>query len=168
MASSSSFPYPPKRPGSGSFNRTARGITDILQGHDKLGMLLPAVARMNALTHACSAALPGLLDTCSVMNFEAGQLVLSAPNAALASKLKQQLPKLQKALQTQGWQVNAIRIKVQVSKFQDKSSTSKQISLSNRALAAFAALEENLDSSGRNSGLKAALQTMLNRHRNGG
>lgn len=168
MASSSSFPYPPKRPGSGSFNRTARDITDILQGHDKLGMLLPAVARMNALTKACSIALPGLFESCFVINFEAGQLVLGAPNAALISKLKQQLPKLQKALQSQGWQVNAIRLKVQVSKIQEKSITSKQISLSNRALAAFAALEGELDSSERNAGLKAALQAMINRHRNGG
>jgi hypothetical protein len=171
MASSSSFPYPPKRPGKGLSNRTARGITDILQTHDRLGMLLPAVARMAALEKACAAALPGLFDSCSVLQFEAGNLVLAAPNAALASKLKQQLPKLQSFLQTQGWQVNAIRLKVQVGKFQEfqgKSSTSKQILLSNQALAAFAALEGELDSSARNAGLKAALQAMLKRHRDGG
>jgi len=167
MASSSSFPYPPKRPGGGSLNRTARGISDFLQTHDKLGMLLPAVQRMQALEKACAAVLPSLFETCSVMNLEAGQLTLSAPNAALASKLKQQLPKLQNSLQSQGWQVNAIRLKVQVRKFEEKTSTSKQISLSNRALAAFAELEGELPSSARNAGLKAALQAMLNRHRTG-
>lgn len=171
MASSSSFPYPPKRPGSKSLNRTARGIADFLQAHDKLGMLLPALERLAALEKACVAALPGLFDACSVLQFEAGQLTLAAPNAALASKLKQQLPKLQNMLQSQGWQVNAIRLKVQVGKhteYQEKSSTSKQISLSNRALSAFAALEGELESSSRNAGLKAALQAMLQRHRQGG
>ena len=162
---SSSFPYPPKRPGSGSFNRTARGIADFLQANDKLGMLLPAVARLAALEKACSAALPNLFEHCSVVQFEAGQLLLGAPNAALASKLKQQLPKLQSALQQQGWQVNAIRLKVQVGKNQEKSSTSKRIApLSNQALAAFAALDDGLTPSTRNAGLKAALQAMLNRH----
>lgn len=168
MASSYSSPYPPKRPGRGSAARTAQGVTDFLHNHDKMGMLLPAVERLTALQKACVAALPALFETCMVLHLEAGQLVLAAPNAALASKLKQQLPKLQNILQKQGWQVNAIRLKVQVGKISEKSITSKQISLSNRALTAFAALEDELDSSVRNAGLKAALQTMLNRHRNGG
>nr|WP_274381947.1 DciA family protein [Noviherbaspirillum sedimenti] len=109
-----------------------------------------------------------MFETCSVLNLEAGQMVLAAPNAALASKLKQQLPKLQNFLQQQGWQVNAIRIKVQVGKIHEKSNTSKQIALSNRALTAFAALEDALEPSSRNSGLKAALQAMLSRHQGGG
>jgi hypothetical protein len=167
MSSSSSSPYPPKRPGGGKFSRTARGVTDFLQKHDKLGMLLPTLERLGTLERACTAALPGLFETCSVLQLEAGQLVLGAPNAALASKLKQQLPKLQNVLQKQGWQVNAIRLKVQVGKIQEKSIASKQIVLSNRALAAFAALEGELEPSARNAELKAALQTMLNRHRSG-
>lgn len=167
MSSSSSFPYPPRRPGAGTKSRSAQVATDFLQKHDKLGRLLPALERMAALEKACTAALPALFETCVVLQFEADQLVLGAPNAAMASKLRQQLPKLQNVLTKQGWQVNAIRLKVQVGKIQEKSSTSKQIALSNGALTAFAALENSLEPSTRNAGLKAALQTMLQRHRSG-
>lgn len=165
MSSSNSYPYPPRRPSRGGATRTAQGVTEFLQTHDKLGTLLPTLERLGALEKACATVLPAIFDTCSVLNLEAGQLVLAAPNAALASKLKQQLPKLQSSLQQHGWQVNAIRIKVQVGKIHEKSITSKQIALSNRALTAFAALEDSLEPSNRNASLKAALQTMLSRHR---
>ena len=165
MSSSNSYPYSPRRPSRGGGVRTAQGVTDFLQTHDKLGTLLPTLERLGALEKACATALPAIFETCSVLNLEAGQLVLAAPNAALASKLKQQLPKLQSFLQQHGWQVNAIRIKVQVGKTLEKSITSKQIALSNRALTAFAALEDALEPSNRNASLKAALQTMLSRHR---
>lgn len=168
MSSSNSYPYPPRRPAHGSSNRAAQGVTDFLQTHDKLGLLMPALERLGALEKACAQALPAIFETCSVLNLEAGQLVLAAPNAALASKLKQQLPKLQNFLQQQGWQVNAIRIKVQVGKIHEKSTTSKQIALSNRALTAFAALADALEPSDRNASLKAALQAMVNRHSNQG
>lgn len=165
MSSSNSYPYPPRRPAQGGSTRVTLGVTDFLQKHDKLGMLLPTLERLGTLEKACAMALPVIFETCSVLNLEAGQLVLAAPNAALASKLKQQLPKLQSFLQQQGWQVNAIRIKVQVGKIHEKSITSKQIVLSNRALTAFAALEDSLEPSNRNASLKAALQAMLSRHK---
>ncbi|MBS0307872.1 MAG: hypothetical protein JSS58_02770, partial [Proteobacteria bacterium] len=76
--------------------------------------LLPTVTRMAALQKSCETALPVLFESCSVVQYDADQLVLACPNAALASKLKQQLPKLQCDLIRQGWQVNAIRLKVQV------------------------------------------------------
>jgi hypothetical protein len=167
MSSSNSYPHPPRRQAGGGSTRATLGVTDFLQKHDKLGTLLPTLERLGALEKACATALPAIFDTCSVLNLEAGQLALAAPNAALASKLKQQLPKLQNFLQQHGWQVNAIRIKVQVGKIHEKSITSKQIALSNRALTAFAALENSLEPSNRNASLKAALQAMLNRHREG-
>ncbi len=123
---------------------------------------------MAALEKACVAALPAMFGNCAVLHYEGGQLLLAAPNAALASKLRQQLPKLQATLQKYGWEVNAIRIKVQVGKSPDKSITSKQFALSVRALDAFDALDRTLEPSARNAGLKAALQAMLQRHRNTG
>lgn len=168
MRSSSSSPYPPRRSGAGTSARSARGVTDFLQKHDKMGMLLPTLERLAALDKACIAALPALFETCVALQLEGGQLVIGAPNAALASKLRQQLPKLQSILQSQRWEVNAIRIKVQVGKTLEKSSTSKQIALSTGALTALAALEDALEPSSRNASLKAALQAMVSRHRSGG
>jgi hypothetical protein len=140
------------------------GVTDFLRAHDKMATLLPAVMRINTVQKDCSALLPALFDACSVIQFEAEHLVLATPNAALATKLKQQLPKLQDGLLKRGWQVSAIRIKVQVSKFSEKVSPPKQVVLSAQGLSALAMLNESLENSPHNQALKAALSNMLKRH----
>ena len=88
-------------------------MAEFLGAHDKLGALLPAAARMAQLQKECARNLPAMFDACAVVQFASGQLVLAVPNAALAAKLKQQLPKLQESLCRLGWQVNAVRLKVQ-------------------------------------------------------
>jgi hypothetical protein len=99
------------------------------------------------------------------MHFDAGQLVLATPNNALAARLKQQLPKLQDGLLKRGWQVSAIKIKVQVGNISEKAIPQKQISLPQQAMGALAVLTESLEDSARNATLKAAISTMLKRHR---
>lgn len=146
--------------------KTAKGAAEFLRSHDKLAALLPAITRMGALQKDCAAALPAMFAHCAVLQFEADQLVLSTPNAALAARLKQQLPKLQDELLQRGWQVNAIRLKVQVGKTSVKSTTSNQLTLPHQAISAFTELSESLDDSPRNKTLKAALGSMMQRHRN--
>lgn len=98
------------------------------------------------------------------MRFDEDQLVIGAPNAALATKLKQQLPKLQENLLQRGWQVNAIRIKVQVRKIDEKAIRTKEIALTNKALSAFETLRDSLDKAPGNQALTEALSNMLKRH----
>lgn len=141
------------------------GVTDYLRANDRMAALLPAVARLVALQKECEAILPALFDVCTAMQFEAGQLVLAAPNAALATKLRQQLPKLQENLLKRGWQVSAIRIKVQVGKVLEKKPQTKQIALPAKALSALAELENTLEDSPQNQKLKAAIGAMVRRHR---
>jgi hypothetical protein len=168
IRSSSFLSYGPgTRPGRSPAKKSAQGITDYLRANDKMAALLPAITRMAALQQDCTAILPAIFDACSVVQFESGQLVFSTPNAALAAKLKQQLPKLQEALLQRGWQVNAIRLKVQVRKIVEKAKPVKQISLPVQAVSALASLTESLDDSPRNEALKAALSAMVNRHRGG-
>jgi hypothetical protein len=145
--------------------KTSQGVADFLRSNDKLATLLPSVTRLVALQQDCKTILPALFETCSVLRYEAGDLVLSTPNAALAAKLKQQLPKLQDALLQRGWQVNGIRLKVQVSKISEKKVHEKQLVLPPQALSALASLNESLDNSPQNDALKSALNTLLNRHR---
>jgi hypothetical protein len=142
-----------------------RGVSDFLRTHDKMAALLPAVERLAELQKDCSAVLPALFDICSALHFDAGQLTVATPNAAVASKLKQQLPKLQDGLLKRGWQVNSIKLKVQVGKIAQKTRTPKQISLPLQALSAIAELKESLEDSPRNDALKAALEAMLRHHR---
>lgn len=98
------------------------------------------------------------------MRFDEDQLTVGVPNAALAAKLKQQLPKLQESLLQRGWQVNAIRIKVQVRKIGEKAMRRKEIEMSNKALTAFENLRNSLEKSPGNQALTEALSTMLKRH----
>ncbi|GIZ50947.1 hypothetical protein NCCP691_09610 [Noviherbaspirillum aridicola] len=138
-----------------------------MRGNDKMAALLPTVARLAALQQDCASVLPALFDACSVLSFESGQLVLAAPNAAFAAKLKQQLPKLQEALLKGGWQVSAIRIKVQVRKIAEKTRPQKQLVLPSAAKSALASLKESLEETPQNQELKAALEAMLKRHVSG-
>jgi len=131
----------------------------------ELAHLWPAIANITALQKECVAALPQLFLYCTVLHLEAEQLVVAAPNAALASKLKQQLPKLQTALQKAGWQINAIRIKVQASQIFSAEPAQKKCQLSELALDAFDTLEKNLANDSHNEELLGALRTLLTRHK---
>ena len=157
---SSFIPYQPK-----SRPKTARGAADYLNAHDQIAAILPTVTRIAALQKDCANALPSIFDLCTVLILESGQLTISTPNAALATKLKQQLPKLQDALLKRGWQVNAIRLKVQVSPPLEKLTVAKQIKLPRQAISALADLTLTLENSPRNDALKSAVSAMLRRHR---
>jgi hypothetical protein len=155
------------RPAPQAAHNKPKGAADFLQSNDGLAALLPTVARMAALQKDCAALLPAMFEACDVLQYDADQLVLSTPNAALAAKLKQQLPKLQAHLIKGGWQVNAIRIKVQVGKPRASAVFIKQIELPPQALSAFDQLGKTLENSPRNQTLIAALKAMVARHRAG-
>jgi hypothetical protein len=143
----------------------SREVNTLLRS--ELAHLWPAIANISALQRDCAAVLPQLFSYCSVLHLEEKKLVLAAPSAALASKLKQQLPKLQDALQQAGWQIDAIRIKVSVSWDALPTSTVvQQRELPTSALRAFDQLEKNLAGENRNDELLGALRTLLARRRN--
>lgn len=123
------------------------------------------VARMAALQRDCAASLPEIFKACEVLQFESDKLVLSVPSAALAAKLKQTLPRLRESLLQRGWQVSAIRLKVQVGQVVEKAKPEKRVALSGSALSALEVLEKSLDNKAYNAPLRAALQAMLARHR---
>lgn len=145
--------------------RSAQGATDFLRAHDKMASLLPAVTRMVALEKDCAAILPDMFNDCAVLQFESDQLTLATPNAALAAKLKQIVPKLKDSLVKRGWQVSAIRLKVQVTKSLEKSRPSKRLMMPVQAVSALAALSTELEETPRNATLIAALNTLVRRHR---
>lgn len=163
MVAASSFSI--HRPAqSNAASRAARGVTEFLGAHDKLGALLPAVTRMAQLQKDCAKNLPTMFDACDVLQFADGQLVLAVPNTALAAKLKQQLPKLRDSLCKLGWQVNAVRLKVQAVRPTAIRPPPKALELPATALPSLAHLDSQLENSPRNAALKAAIETMLRRH----
>ena len=152
-------------PSAAQLLRRPRDATDFLRADNAMATLMPAITRMASLQKNCAAILPAIFKSCDVMNFEGGQLVLSTPNAALATKLKQQLPKLQERLVQDGWQVNAIRIKVQVGKnYVVPPTPRRQLILPSLAVSSFAELNDALEDSPQNQALKAALANMVRRN----
>lgn len=153
-------------PSAAQLMRKPRDASEFLRSDNAMAALLPAISRMASLQKNCVAVLPAIFKSCDVMHFGEGQLVLSTPNAALAAKLKQQLPKLQEHLLKSGWQVNAIRIKVQVAREEAPVAARRQLALPALAVSAFAELNATLEDSPRNQTLKQALANMV--RRNGG
>lgn len=142
----------------------ASGVSSFLAANDKISPLLPTIRRNASLQKECGSILPAIFVSCEVLQLMEEQLTLSTPNAALASKLKQQLPKLQSQLQLRGWQINAIRIKVQVKKVVEKILPVRQLALSDPAVHAFNALENALEDTPQNDALRAALHRLVMRH----
>jgi hypothetical protein len=162
-----SFPtsFKPAAKAAGASKQSSRGVADYLRVHDKMASLLPTVTRMAALQQDCATLLPTIFESSAVVQYESNQLVLSVPNAALASKLKQQLPKLQDGLLKRGWQVSAIRLKLQPGNLFQKVTPVKQLNLSTQALSALAELNTTLEDSPQNEALRSAIARMVNRHR---
>lgn len=144
-------------------NEQPGGAINFLHENNNMVRLLPTVTRLIALQKACNSLLPPMFNACQVLHFDDGNLLFSVPNAALASKLKQQLPHIQSNLVLQGWQVNAIRLKVQVPQPISVATTLPKRHLSTSALNAFATLGEMLDDAPQNAALKAAVLALARR-----
>lgn len=148
--------------------RTAVEATDFLRRHDRMASLLPAVERMARLQKDCAQCLPAMFKHCEILAFEDGQLVLSLPTTALAAKLKQQLPKLQETLAQRGWQVQGVKLKVQMTKPAQIKEKMRALELPPAAVEAFDQLGASLEASKQNSALIDAVKAMVARRRAGG
>ena len=143
-------------------NRNAVDATDFLRRNDHLAALLPAVQRMARLQQDCAKVLPTAFGFCDIISFEAGQLVLSTPNTSVAAKLKQQLPKLQEALAAKGWQIDNIRLKVQMMKAMSAPPPERrQLVIPEVGVDSFAQLSETLEPTKQNAALIAALKNLV-------
>ena len=118
---------------------------------------------MASLQSDVARTLPLIAGSCGVMSFEDGVLVLGAPNAAVAARLKQQVPTLTAALQKHGWQVQSIRLKVQVTQPIEPRYVPRQLSMPDSAVDAFKQLGQDLEQSGANADLVAALNRLAAR-----
>ena len=140
-------------------------VGHFLRRHERMASLMPAAQRVISLQKECASLLPAMFRECAVVRFEAGDVLLSVPHNALAARLKQQLPQLRAALLKRGWQVNSIQLKVQVKSTTPERVHCKEVFLPDMALDLLATLYQNLEDTPRNAALKAALETMVRRHR---
>jgi len=150
----------------GTKNRkTSIEATDFLRRNEKMAALLPTAMRMASLQKDCADALPPMFGACDVLSFEEAQLTLAVPSSAMAAKLKQQVPKLQLALHKRGWVVDAIKLKVQVTRSIAQVVHTRQLVLPQTAINAFDQLGDTLAPTAQNATLIAALKAMAARRR---
>ncbi|MEO0316235.1 MAG: hypothetical protein RI928_2691 [Pseudomonadota bacterium] len=123
--------------------------------------LLPTLEKMAALQAAAGRILPGVFTTCRVLQLREGQLHIAVPNAALATRIRQMLPKLQAGLREKGWPIDGIRIKVQMMSGEDRlpDRPALQTTMPTQAVQAFAELAQSLEA----SPLRDALQSLVKR-----
>ncbi|WP_338845936.1 DciA family protein [Massilia sp. W12] len=144
-------------------NQSGGAAAEFLRQHRRMAGLLPQASALLALKAECMKLLPSMFASCEVVRFEAGLLVIHLPNAAMLTKLKQQLPKLQEHLAQRGWQVTSIRLKVQVSAPAPTPApaSAPPRQLSQAALAALDELEHNLAQDRHSQDLHAAVKALL-------
>ena len=108
-----------------------------------MAALLPTLGQLAQLQTDCERLLPTLFASCRVLQLREGALQVAVPNAALATRLKQVLPKLQEGLRQKGWPVDAVKLKVQLMPAVPQSPQRQQRhkALSNQAVGAFALSE---------------------------
>ncbi len=142
-----------------------KGALDFLQSNDRLASLLPTLGQLANLQSDCERLLPTLFANCRVLQIREGALQVAVPNAALATRLKQVLPKLQDGLRQKGWPVDAVKLKVQLMPAvpQAPQRPFRHKALSKNAVGAFAELEQTLDDNPRNAALRDALKALLSR-----
>ncbi|MBM3365859.1 MAG: DUF721 domain-containing protein [Betaproteobacteria bacterium] len=157
MAKSASNFTPAKRP---EVRPTARDPLAYLRSDDTLAALLPTAQQVAELQAACETLLPTLFGRCQVLHLRQGILTIAAPNAALATRLRQIQPKLQQDLQGRGWDVEQIRMKIQLMSAEPAPvPPGEPRELSSSALSSFAALASEIE----DSPLRDAVQALLRR-----
>ncbi len=140
--------------------------TNFLQGNATLAKLLPAVQRMAKLQHDCYEVLPTAFKSCEVFAFDGGELTLAVPNTAVAAKLKQQVPKMQEALNEKGWQINNIRFRVQMPKgIAHVGPSGEGLKLPETAVDSFDELSQKLEPTAANEPLIEAMRRLVARRR---
>lgn len=141
---------------------SSRELLEYLRSDDKLSSLLPTVQQVAQLQADCEQQLPALFSNCRVLQLRENTLHIAAPNAALATRLRQVLPKLQQGLRDNGWGIEQIRLKVQLMPTQPAPPPpSEPRVLSSSAIASFASLASQIEE----SPLRDALQNLLKHQR---
>ena len=160
-------PKPPYHIYGTKVRRTSIEATDFLRRNDRLASLLPAATRMANLQKEVRLILPPMYGNCEALSIQDGVLVLAVPSSAVAAKLKQQVPKLQSALQKKGWQVDSVKIKIQVGRSLPAEQETKRSSLEipPKGVQAFEELGDALPASPQNAQLIAAIKRLAEKRK---
>lgn len=139
----------------------AQKIGSLLATRELQGLSRKARRLMELQQVFFDSAPRSLARACRIKDYRTGTLFLSAENAAVATKLKQLAPSLLLNIRKREPEVTGIQVSVQVKEVTNEpQSNSEKRPLSTDNIANFRKLSETLPE----SGLKAALTTLIRRH----
>jgi hypothetical protein len=139
---------------------TAHKIGEILAATHELKVLSRAARRQAELEKLLLSATPrALSEAARIKSFRAGTLVVSADNAAVASKLKLLAPQLLTRIREREPEVTGIRVEVQPAPGAARKKSPKR-PIADGALSELRSLAEGLG----DSALKSALRRLVERH----
>ncbi|WP_421025275.1 DciA family protein [Paraburkholderia sp. A1RO-5L] len=140
--------------------RTPQPLAEVLSRTDAFAPLRAGVEQIAAIQRDLDALLPDYLAASVEPGFiKDGKLALFAAHNALAARLRHLEPRLVADLQTRGWPLDGVRIRVRPQAVKD-APLPKQARMTPAGAAALAALSENLPP----SPLQEALAKMAARH----
>lgn len=142
---------------------TSKNATTFLEGHPELNNLLPTIQQIQQLQDDCLRIYPLFFKNCAVLHLKKEILTIAVPHAAMAAKLKNQLITLQTQLIQRGWQIEQIKLKIQIETSVPPPISEKNIALSQNALDSLSQLNNILQKQ-KNSPVQTALAKMIKRH----
>lgn len=142
-----------------------RKLGSLLGASEELKALSARTRRLRELQTLYLGSAPRELARASrVKSYRAGTLVISADNAAVASKLKQLAPTLLAAIRKTEAEITSVRIEVQVTgAAHERRPEPRKSALTPEAVQAFASLSRQVDE----GPLKDALSRLVRHHGRG-
>jgi len=142
-------------------------IDRILSADGELQPLVAKARELRALAGLVEVFLPpDLARQGRVVNFREAELILIAPNAAAAAKIRLLAPALSRFLSERRWQVNSVSVRVQPNTPQTfGAAVHKNVHLSAIALQSLKSLRNSMKT---DSPARQALSELLSRHRSSG
>jgi hypothetical protein len=142
-------------------------IDRILSADGELQPLVAKARELRALAGLVEVFLPpDLARQGRVVNFREAELILIAPNAAAAAKIRLLAPALSRFLSERRWQVNSVSVRVQPNAPQTSGAAMhKNVHLSAIALQSLKSLRNSMKT---DSPARQALSELLSRHRSSG
>jgi hypothetical protein len=132
----------------------------ILSAESELQPLLTKAHELRALSGLVNSFLSAeVVGEARVVNFKDSELLLAAPNSAVAAKLKLLAPALARFLVERRWQVNSVSVRVQPSTSLGAAPSRPDVQFSTSALQAL----RDLHSAMRPSPAREALGRLLRR-----
>tara|TARA_S200000501_G_C20849934_1_gene755248 strand:+ start:560 stop:1030 length:471 start_codon:yes stop_codon:yes gene_type:complete len=143
----------------------AKNISDYLKSNDKLKLIINKAYKINNLQKNCEKSIPFFLKNCEILQLTEKKLIISVPNASIASRLRQLIPKLKSDLQKKGNEIEEIFLKIKIKTKLSEINKKINNKLSPNSINYFKDLEKTIEENSENYNLLNAINNLIKRRK---